>query len=348
MLESPSSLKREAFPSVANPFQELMALGKEICLSGPGVESPLPLSAARGNPSLLASFAGLFQCSWPCLHLVALEGMALTTPLLRRRWLSLVFVVSGAVSIRQENVSLSCAAGDCFFLPESPAQWHSSAYNVVCLMFAPDQLKEQLELLRFQDLDWNCSGDWNLSRPACRKASDGDVEVALLSTLHHLLDVTSELVKTHPILFTRLGIASQLCLLTAVLATPSFSQSLVSENKQSRQGGVADAMEELTDYIKSNLSDPLSLSILERHSNYSRRSLQYAFRERFGCTITQWIRSQRLDEARKRMMSAHANDTVTSIAHACGYRSVSLFSIEFQKRFHVKPSVLLRENQGKD
>jgi AraC-like DNA-binding protein len=39
---------------------------------------------------------------------------------------------------------------------------------------------------------------------------------------------------------------------------------------------------------------------------------------------------------------------VTSIANACGYRSVSLFSIEFQKRFHIKPSVLLRENQSKE
>jgi transcriptional regulator GlxA family with amidase domain len=34
---------------------------------------------------------------------------------------------------------------------------------------------------------------------------------------------------------------------------------------------------------------------------------------------------------------------VASIAQACGYRSMSLFSIEFQQRFHIKPSVLLRE-----
>ena len=34
------------------------------------------------------------------------------------------------------------------------------------------------------------------------------------------------------------------------------------------------------------------------------------------------------------------------LARTCGYRSMSLFSIEFQQRFHVKPSVLLREAMG--
>jgi AraC-like DNA-binding protein len=37
---------------------------------------------------------------------------------------------------------------------------------------------------------------------------------------------------------------------------------------------------------------------------------------------------------------------VTRIALACGYRSLSLFSIEFQQRFHVKPSVLLRRTRS--
>jgi AraC-like DNA-binding protein len=36
---------------------------------------------------------------------------------------------------------------------------------------------------------------------------------------------------------------------------------------------------------------------------------------------------------------------VASIAQVCGYRSMSLFSIEFQQRFHIKPSVLLRQSR---
>ena len=37
---------------------------------------------------------------------------------------------------------------------------------------------------------------------------------------------------------------------------------------------------------------------------------------------------------------------VSSIAQACGYHAMGLFSIDFQQRFHVKPSVLLREARG--
>jgi AraC-like DNA-binding protein len=325
-----------------------MRLRQEPALCSTVFESPLPLSSARSDPAILKSFAGVFDFAWPGMHVVALEGEALSTPLPERRWVSLVFVVDGAVSIYQQNASFSCAAGDCLFLPENSALWQSSAYNVVCLMFSPEQLREELKTMRYQDLDWKCSGDWNLSQPACRKASDGEVEAALLSTLHHLLNLASELAMTQPILFTRLGILNQLCFLTALLANPDLSQSLVGEYHTLKNGGVADAMEELTTYMKDHLSESLNLTILERYSHYSRRSLQYAFRQRFGCTITQWIRSQRLDQAYKRLLGGDANDSVTSIANACGYRSVSLFSIEFQKRFHVKPSVLLRENQGKE
>jgi AraC-like DNA-binding protein len=49
------------------------------------------------------------------------------------------------------------------------------------------------------------------------------------------------------------------------------------------------------------------------------------------------------------LQAAGSGDNVTRIARACGYRSLSLFSIEFQHRFHIKPSVMLRstrESQG--
>jgi transcriptional regulator GlxA family with amidase domain len=122
----------------------------------------------------------------------------------------------------------------------------------------------------------------------------------------------------------------------------------LAEPEDSKGGGVDEALEELTTYMLAHLSGPLNLSVLERHSHYSRRSLQYAFRHRFGCTITQWIRTQRLDQAHQYLKTCTASDSVASIAHACGYRSVSLFSIEFQNRFHVKPSVLLRESKHRE
>jgi len=317
-------------------------------LSTVAFQAPLPLSAAMDDPDPLACFSGVFHRAWPTLQVVALEGGSTTTHLPSRRWISLIFVVAGEVCLQLSDGQFRCSAGGCLFVPEAPARWESSAYSVVCLMFAPQQLTAMLKLMRTQELEWCASHKWDFSNPACRQPSDGDVEACLLTTLQHLLHVTSELSLRQPILLTRLGISDQLSLLTALLACPSLNTPLLAQPEDPKGGGVDEALEELTTYMMAHLSEHLNLSVLERHSHYSRRSLQYAFRHRFGCTITQWVRSQRLDRAYQGLIKAEPGATVSSVAQACGYRSVSLFGIEFQNRFHIKPSVLLRQHQRKD
>jgi transcriptional regulator GlxA family with amidase domain len=46
--------------------------------------------------------------------------------------------------------------------------------------------------------------------------------------------------------------------------------------------------------------------------------------------------------ARRRLERPWPGDTVKRIAIACGYRSPGLFSSDFQQRFRVRPSQLLR------
>ena len=99
----------------------------------------------------------------------------------------------------------------------------------------------------------------------------------------------------------------------------------------------------MLDFIKWNLAKPLNLTQLEMQSHYSRRALQYTFRERLGCTPLQWIRNQRLDLARLSLQNPSPGESVASISSDCGYRTQSLFSVDFQQRFHVRPSQLLRE-----
>ena len=88
--------------------------------------------------------------------------------------------------------------------------------------------------------------------------------------------------------------------------------------------------------------------MLEAYSHYSRRAIQYSFKERLGCTITQWIRQQRLQLARECLQYPLPEDTVQSIALRCGYRSASLFSMEFQQRYLAKPSAILRQSRSCD
>jgi AraC-like DNA-binding protein len=329
-----------------NPFECHLRLPDKHGLSKDVFDAPLPLSSARQDLDRLFGFDRLFHMVWPCFQLIALEGSAITTDLVRRNWISLLFVAMGEVTLEQQNSLFTCQSGDCLFIPEDPAVWHSTRYSIVCLMFARPQLLAALHSLRSQEPGWKSSSESDLATPVCRKKSDGSLESSLLEVLHHLLSSASELASSHPILLTRLGILNQLSLLTALLASPSLRHPLVADSSESNDEGVNGAIDELTAYMLTHLGEPLNLSQLEKHSHYSRRSLQYAFREKFGCTITQWIRSQRLDLAYEQLKSGASDSTVKSIANACGYRSISLFSINFQNRFHVKPSTLLRRHKG--
>jgi len=100
--------------------------------------------------------------------------------------------------------------------------------------------------------------------------------------------------------------------------------------------------EVLIDWIEANCHRPLSLSDLESQSHYSRRSLQYAFRQRFGCGPMQYIRRQRLALAKQRLLNPRPGTTVTSVAQECGYLSVANFRRDYQQRFGEPPSGALR------
>jgi AraC-like DNA-binding protein len=340
-------LNSEKRSPLANPFRLQMDGGRAVDLAGPALEAPLPISFAGANPAVLDTITGFFSLSLPSLHLLAVAGEATRLALAPREWLSLLVVVQGQVEIHQHDTCLVCSPGDALFLPEAAAIWTSSSYDVVCLMVSVERLKEDLKALTYQGYEWVSPAEWNFSQPILRQSGDGALEATLLSTFQQLLRLTSELIRDQPGLFGRLGIAKQLCLLTALLASPEVSASLAKDHALPRQGGVADAIDDLIIYMQNNLSEPLNLTILERYSHYSRRALQYAFRQRFGCTITQWLRAHRLDLAHDLLRRAQPGDTVASIMKDCGYRSVSLFSLDFQKRFHTKPSALLRQHQSK-
>ena len=103
--------------------------------------------------------------------------------------------------------------------------------------------------------------------------------------------------------------------------------------------------EELLDWIDANLQSTITLTQLEQISGYSRRNLQLAFQQRFGCGPIQWVRRQRLDRAREDLLSADRTLTVAEIATRYGFSSSSVFSRDFRTLFKVRPSDALREGR---
>jgi AraC-like DNA-binding protein len=277
----------------------------------------LPIAASIGSPYLL-------ECTDHPLH-----------------WL--VLVHDGHVTIQQDDQCHELVAGDGVMLPGRP--WslqgqHSSITTIGC-----DPL---LLLSAARNL---ASGPWSPPSPVksplrslfpLPTRSDGycsalvDVINLELPALHLLVQLgenvlESFLLREH---FYRL------------MAALVFADLRHGPTQDEREPSFSDKrLDRLLDYISLHLSDPLPLSVLETQSHYSRRSLHYAFQQRFGCSPLQWIRQQRMQVALQRLRQPHPNDSVASVALSCGYRSQSRFRIDFERTFGCKPSAVLRGEQ---
>ena len=103
--------------------------------------------------------------------------------------------------------------------------------------------------------------------------------------------------------------------------------------------------EDLIEWVRANLHVPINLTELERRSGYSRRTLQLAFQQRFGCGPVHWIRRQRLDQARQALLQPQPGDTVSSVAARFGFQNLAAFSRAFRAQFGFKPSELIHEGR---
>lgn len=102
-------------------------------------------------------------------------------------------------------------------------------------------------------------------------------------------------------------------------------------------------LELVCDYVVANLEKTLDLTSLEEISGMSARALQYAFRERFNVTPTQWIREQRLDRARTMLQWSHNEDSIVAVAMSLGFSNHSIFSQYYKARFGELPSETKRK-----
>jgi AraC-like DNA-binding protein len=100
--------------------------------------------------------------------------------------------------------------------------------------------------------------------------------------------------------------------------------------------------QELVTWLLAHLQEPISLSDMEARSRYSRRSLQYAFKQRFGCGPMQWLRQQRLARAKALLEDPLCRLGLAEVTQACGYLSQASFSRDFLARYGERPSRIQR------
>lgn len=286
------------------------------------------------------------------LHVAALQSLPLVATVMPpmaaqvevgdRDQLTAIHVVRGSLRLRQQRSSWTAGPGSCALLSAAPYALRTNGVSCMIMTLS----KQQLLLMGTRLLGaekplrhWQPLLDSSDGQALSRRATNSDLDFGL----EHGLALLAVLSRCQAWLPERCGFDGLIHQLLALMLFPELRRDLPMERLTSRTSQGRDAFDDLLQTINDHLHQPLSLDWLVQTSHYSPRTLQYKFRQRLGCTATQWIRNQRLELALRRLQHPGPTDTVATIARSCGYRSVNQFGADFQQRFAVRPSQLLRE-----
>ena len=120
----------------------------------------------------------------------------------------------------------------------------------------------------------------------------------------------------------------------ALLSMPSFRQRIPrSGPAHSRSVRVG------MDYMMAHLSEPLTLGRVADRAMVSPRALQVAFKKETGESPMRWLRSRRLDHARRLLEgTTHSPVAVTEAAFSVGFVHLGYFSRRYAEQFGEAPS----------
>ncbi|MFC9840791.1 helix-turn-helix domain-containing protein [Rhodococcus sp. NPDC127530] len=90
------------------------------------------------------------------------------------------------------------------------------------------------------------------------------------------------------------------------------------------------------EYIRSHLTESMSVSDIAREVQMSESAFAHTFRATIGVSPYQFLKSERLAAAR-RMLITESGISVSEVARAVGYSSASHFITEFKRRYAVTP-----------
>jgi AraC-like DNA-binding protein len=248
----------------------------------------------------------------------------------------LVAVFVGARVARTAKGVVSGRTGGGLLLPPGASEVSCSDSSAVIIL-RPEDLAHTAAAISGHpgSLDQGPDASADLGRFAARELSG--VQARQLHALLHHLD---SCLGCHPALPAQLGLDDVLLRMVVGWLKPQLLQEQPRDRQRIQERTGRSNFDELLDYVRANLDQPLRLSDLERRSHYSKRALQYAFRKKLDCTPNQWIRQQRLEKAMWQLEQGARGSSIQAIALACGYRHAGHFSSDFKKRFGLTPSAV--------
>jgi len=111
-----------------------------------------------------------------------------------------------------------------------------------------------------------------------------------------------------------------------------------------RPRGTADPVKAARNWIAGNLRQKLPVGTVAKHVGLSPSRLQQLFRARLGCSVQQFIETERLQEARYWLM--HTGLRISELAEHTGFSDAFYFTRRFTKAFGLSPREYRKVHYG--
>lgn len=105
------------------------------------------------------------------------------------------------------------------------------------------------------------------------------------------------------------------------------------------------AIEEIIDYIESNLDSRLSLDEIAKNAGYSKFHLNRMFSDRVGHTVYKYIQMRRLTAAAEKLV--YTKRPIIDIAYEANYGSQQSFTLAFHGLYDCTPQEYRMRNVHK-
>lgn len=230
------------------------------------------------------------------------------------------------LSARASNLSFMCSEAD-------QVAWNGETRSMLTVQFDQNRLKATMSAICGLDVEDDV--DLELPRALAMQAGAFDFTKVFNNICIFIESFSGDVALMEKLVLDDLFYRQAVFLLKPELLA---SRERVSETRAPNWRHGIDAV---CDAIRCHLDQRLSLTEMEAISGLSRRSLQYAFRKRFGLSPMEWHRRERLHVAYKRLCNGDRSVTIAELSMLSGFGSPSSFAAHYRRIFGETPSETL-------
>jgi AraC-like DNA-binding protein len=244
----------------------------------------------------------------------------------------IAFPVHGRARLRIQGRKFEWGGAGCLFVPagSGPQQIESIDQNVLVLQIDQHALENAARAVL--GLEREQSVDLGFDDPRILTSCLGSSPAALARHIGATIDPHAR----NPHLLHRLGVQDFIYRQLVLLFRPDWraaTQRLAHGGGPHRRR----AIDRVCDALLADLHGHYTVNDLALLGGMSVRALQYAFKSRFGHSPMQWLRDQRLQHMRQRLLDG-TQGSIAQMALDCGFATASGFSAFYRRRYGETPA----------